>query len=319
MIKVFKILEKVVYGIAALAIVAVLGMLLIGVISNVHIDWARIFPWLYLVAAVCVLYKAVVIFFSSFYQIQITKRKDLLDTLNTADVDKDVQLPNKAVSDKLDEILDAVRQNPQTDTDSVAAVLKDRLPEVVQTLVAQQVEVEKARLAKEHEQRMNEVNVLSADVSSVMERRSYLLNLEKEVKQRQEEDVLKRLQLTEEYTSLVFSLAGTPVEDVEKVCDVVKLFIRAGHVSTDKELRIPLNKKLRNAELRQFVINIMRYNQKENLDGDSFLLTAFGERFSGKKENIAKNYSVLPKYSLVSKNGMEADLANLRAMVGNKE
>lgn len=319
MIKVFKILEKVVYGIAALAIVAVLGMLLIGVISNVHIDWARIFPWLYLVAAVCVLYKAVVILFSSFYQIQITKRKDLLDTLNTADVDKDVQLPNKAVSDKLDEILDAVRQNPQIDTDSVAAVLKDRLPEVVQTLVAQQVEVEKTRLAKEYEQRMNEVNVLSADVSSVMERRSYLLKLEKEVKLRQEEDGLKRLQLTEEYTSLVFSLAGTPVEVVEKVCDVVKLFIQTGHISADKDLHVPLNKKLRNAELKQFVTNIMKYNQKENLDVDSFLQTAFGEWFSGKKENIAKNYFVLPKDSLVSKDGMEADLAILRTMVSKNE
>lgn len=35
--------------------------------------------------------------------------------------------------------------------------------------------------------------------------------------------------------------------------------------------------------------------RKEYLDGDSFLQTAFCEWFSGKKENIAKNYSVLPK------------------------
>lgn len=111
---------------------------------------------------------------------------------------------------------------------------------------------------------------------------------------------------------LVFSLAGTSVEDVEKVCDVVKLFIETGQVSANKDLCIPLNKKLCNAEVKQFVYNIIRYNGKENLDAESFLQTAFGEWFSGKKENIAKNYSVLPKDSLVSKDGVEADLGRLR-------
>ena len=118
---------------------------------------------------------------------------------------------------------------------------------------------------------------------------------------------------------LVFSHAGTPVEDVEKVCDVVKLFIETGQVSANKDLYIPLNKKLRNPELKQFVTNIIRYNEKDDLDGDSFLQTAFGEWFSGKKENIAKNYSVLPKDSLVSKEGVEADLINLRKLVGKSE
>ena len=60
---------------------------------------------------------------------------------------------------------------------------------------------------------------------------------------------------------------------------------------------------------------IIRYSKKDNLDGDSFLHTAFGEWFSGKKENIAKKYSVLPKDSLVSKDGVEADLVNLRKKV----
>ena len=51
--------------------------------------------------------------------------------------------------------------------------------------------------------------------------------------------------------------------------------------------------------------------RKEYLDAESFLQTAFCEWFSGKKENIAKNYSVLPKDSLVSKDGVEADLERL--------
>ena len=59
-------------------------------------------------------------------------------------------------------------------------------------------------------------------------------------------------------------------------------------------------------------IRIIRYNE---IYGDSFPKTAFSEWFSGKKENIAKNYSVLPKDSLVSKEGVEADLERLRVLL----
>ena len=170
----------------------------------------------------------------------------------------------------------------------------------------------KQNMTKENEERIQEINVLSANVSDVLERREHLLNLEAEIKRCQEDERKKRLAKTEEYTMLVFSLAGTPVEDVEKVCDIVKLFIETGQVAANKDLYIPLNKKLRNAELKQFVTNIIRYNGKENLDAESFLQTAFCEWFSGTKENIAKNYSVLPKDSLVSKEGVEADLERLR-------
>lgn len=111
---------------------------------------------------------------------------------------------------------------------------------------------------------------------------------------------------------LVFSLAGTSVEDVEKVCDVVKLFIETGQVAANKDLYIPFNKKLHNAEVKQFVYNIIRFNGKENLDAESLLQTDFDEWFSGKKENVAKNYLVLPKNSLVSKEGVDADLERLR-------
>lgn len=37
------------------------------------------------------------------------------------------------------------------------------------------------------------------------------------------------------------------------------------------------------------------------------------------KENIAKNYSVLPKDSLVSKDGVEADLIILRKLIGKNQ
>ena len=316
--KFFKIIEKVVYAIAAIAIVAVIVLIILGASANMHIEWQKYVPYMYLAAFLFAVYKALVIIFSSFYKIEITKWEELLDVMNSTQ-GKNGIASQLEKSPEIDAIIESMKDMSQKNADTVAAMLKERLPEVVQTLVAQQVEQEKKSLVQENEKRLNEINVLSADVSSVMKRRSYLMKLEKEVKQRQEEERKRRMALTEEYTSLIFSIGGSPVEDVEKVCDIVKSFISSGQISADRDLRIPLNKKLRNAEVKQFVYNIIRYNKKENLDVESFLLTTFGEWFSGKKENIAKNYSVLPKDSLVSKEGIEADLLNLRKCINKKE
>ena len=320
MVKLFKIIEKIVWVIAALAIVLVVIMMVYGIITNTQQGWQEVIPYLYLAAFLFAVYKAVVIFFTSFYKIQITKRQEYLDAIKGIGGEGDNAILNQDEDQNkdLEAILDAVKQPPQADTDSIVSTLRKRLPEVVQDLVTQQVELEKKRLAQENEKRLNEINAMSTDVSGVIERREYLLKLEREIKRQEAENRVQRLRSTEKYTMLVFSLAGTPVEDVEKVCDVVKLFIETGQVSANKDLRIPLNKKLRNAEVKQFVYNIIRYNKKDNLDGDSFLQTAFCEWFSGKKENIAKNYSVLPQDSLVSKEGVEADLHNLRKLVENK-
>lgn len=111
---------------------------------------------------------------------------------------------------------------------------------------------------------------------------------------------------------LIFSLAKTPVEDVEKVWQVTKLFLESGHVIADKDSTIVLNKNLRNSELKQFALNIVKYNRKENLDVESYLMIVFGEWFTGKKENITKKYNVLPKDSLVYKDGIEVELERLR-------
>lgn len=316
--KFFKIIEKIVYAIAAIAIVAVIVLIVLGASANMHIEWQKYVPYMYLAAFLFAIYKALVIIFSSFYKIEITKREDILDVMNRTYVKNDIASQLEK-SPEVDAIIESMKDIPQKNADAVTAMLKERLPEVVQSLVMQQVELEKKRLAQENEKRLNEINVLSANVSSVMERHSYLMRLEKEVKQRQAEERQRRLKLTEEYTSLVFTIAGSSVEDIEKVCDVVKSFISSGQMSADKNLQIPLNKKLRNAEVKQFVANIIRYNQKENLDAESFLQTTFGEWFSGKKENIIKNYSVLPKDSLVSKDGVEADFVNLRQKFDRRE
>ena len=305
MVKFFKILEKIVWVIAALAIALVVIMMVYGIIANTQQGWQKVIPYLYLAACLFAIYKAVVIIFTSFYKIQIIKRKEYLDAIKGIGGEGGNAILNQKEDQNkdLEAIFDAVKQTPQADTDSIVSTLRARLPEVVQDLVTRQVELEKKRLAQENEKRLNEINAMSSDVSGVIERRDYLLKLEREIKRQEAENRVQRLRYIEEYTMLVFSLAGTPVEDVEKVCDVVKLFIETGQVSASKNLCIPLNKKLRNAELKQFVYNIIRYNGKENLDAESFLQTAFCEWFSGKKENIAKNYSMLPKASLVSKEG----------------
>lgn len=315
--KVFQIIEKIVYGIAALAIVLVVIMMVYGVFTNTQQGWQKVILYLYLAAFLFAIYKAVVIIFTSFYKMQITKRQEYLDAIKGIGGEGGDGILNQVEDQNkdLEAIFDAVKQTPQADTDSIVSNLRERLPEVVQDLVTQQVELEKKRLAQENEKRLNEINAMSTDVSGVIERRDYLLKLEREIKRQEAENQAQRLKYTEEYTMLVFSLAGTPVEDVEKVCGVVKLFIETGQVAANKDLRIPLNKKLRNAEVKQFVYNIIRYNGKENLDAESFLQTAFCEWFSGKKENIAKNYSVLPKDSLVSKDGVEADLGRFRKEV----
>lgn len=322
MVKFFKIIEKIVWIIAALAIAAVLAMVFIGAFANLdkdRFDWSSYIPYFYGAAAVVVLYKIVVLYYTSFYQTEIDEKTGMLVSLDDEMKKFRANSQEDSLPDaKFEAIMEAVKQIPQTDTNAILTVLQERIPSVVQTLVDQQVAEIKRNLMLENEKRMREISILSANVSDVLERREHLLNLEAEIKRCQEEERKRRLTNTEEYTMLVFSLAGTPVEDVEKVCDVVKLFIETSQVSANKDLGIPLNKKLRNAELKQFVTNIIRYNKKDNLDGDSFLQTAFCEWFSGKKENIAKNYSVLPKDSLVSKDGVEADLIILRKLIGKK-
>lgn len=321
MVKFFKIIEKIVWIIAALAIAAVLAMVFIGAFANLdkdQFDWSSYIPYFYGAAAVVVLYKIVVLYYTSFYQTEIDEKTGMLVTLDDEMKKFRANSQEDSLPDaKFEAIMEAVKQIPQTDTNAILTVLQERIPSVVQTLVDQQVAEIKRNLMLENEKRMREISILSANVSDVLERREHLLNLEAEIKRCQEDKRKKRLAKTEEYTMLVFSLAGTSVEDVEKVCDIVKLFIKTGQVVANKDLYIPLNKKLRNAELKQFVTNIIRYNKKDNLDGDSFLQTAFGEWFSGKKENIAKNYSVLPKDSLVSNEGVEADLNRLQKQRGD--
>ena len=315
--KFFSILENIIGYTLFFVFAAFVILYFLGVIDEeTRMKVMGYIPYCYLGAAIVVLYKLVALVFTSFYLIKIEKQKEYLDEiLAWQKIEEAFTKQEDMLEQELTPFIENVKRMPEGDTDAVIKEIQDHLPEVVQKLVDQRVAEIKQNMTKENEERIQEINVLSANVSDVLERRELLLNLEAEIKRCQEDERKKRLAKTEEYTMLVFSLAGTSVEDVEKVCDIVKLFIETGQVAANKDLYIPLNKKLRNAELKQFVTNIIRYNGKENLDAESFLQTAFCEWFSGTKENIAKNYSVLPKDSLVSKEGVEADLVILRNIV----
>ena len=312
--KFFSILENIIGYTLFFAFTAFVILYFLGVIDeDTRMKVMGYIPYCYLGAAIVVLYKLVALVLTSFYQIKIEKRKEYLDKILTwQKIEEASTKQGDMLEQELSPFIENVKRMPEGNMDAVIKEIQDRLPEVVQKLVDQRVAEIKQNMTKENEERIQEINVLSANVSDILERREHLLNLEAEIKRCQEDERKKRLAYTEEYTMLVFSLAGTSVEDVEKVCDIVKLFVETGQVAANKDLYIPLNKKLRNTELKQFVTNIIRYNGKDYLDGDSFLQTAFCEWFSGKKENIAKNYSVLPKDSLVSKDGVEADLERLR-------
>ena len=166
MVKFFKIIEKIVWVIAALAIVLVVIMMVYGIIANTQQGWQKVIPYLYLAACLFAIYKAVVIIFTSFYKIQIIKRKEYLDAIKGIGGEGGNAILNQKEDQNkdLEAIFDAVKQTPQADTDSIVSTLRARLPEVVQDLVTRQVELEKKRLAQENEKRLNEINALSTDV-----------------------------------------------------------------------------------------------------------------------------------------------------------
>ena len=172
MVKFFKIIEKIVWVIAALTIVAVLAMVFIAAFANLdkaQFDWTSFMPYFYVAAAVVVLYKIVVLYYTSFYQTEIDEKTGMLASLDDEMKRSRASSQEGSLPDaKFEAIMEAVKQIPHTDTDAILTVLQDRIPEVVQTLVDQQVAEIKRNLILENEKRMREINFLSANVSDVL-------------------------------------------------------------------------------------------------------------------------------------------------------
>lgn len=310
MIKIFKIIEKVVWTLVAIAVIMIFALIAISVANSADNNWDNFRPYislLYGVAMLVVAFKVAILGVQIYLETKIEEKTKHLQIIIEQQQLQQVEQERK-VSGKLDKIINDIAAIPNTDTDAIVDFLKANLPNIVSNLVDQQVSYEKQKLALEYENREAELKRKSLTVDAIIERQDRIDKLNKAIQLREQQEREERMKKTEEYTMLIFSLTKTPVEDVEKVWQVTKLFLESGHVLADKDSTIALNKNLRNSELKQFALNIVKYNRKENLDVEYYLMTVFGEWFTGKKENISKNYNVLPKDSLVSKEGIEVDL-----------
>lgn len=317
MIKIFKIIENAVWTLVVIAVIMILALIAISVANSADNIWDDVRPYtslLYGVAMLIVAFKAVILGVQMYLETKIEEKTKHLQTIIEKQQSQQVEQERK-VSGKLDKIINDIAAIPNTDTAAIADFLKANLPNIVSNLVdqqvCQQVSYEKQKLDLEYENREAELKRKSLTVDAIIERQDRIDKLNKAIQLREQQEREERMKKTEEYTMLIFSLAKTPVEDVEKVWQITKLFLESGHVIADKDSTIAFNKNLRNSELKQYAINIVKYNRKENLDIESYLMTVFGEWFTGKKENISKNYNVLPKDSLVSKDGVDADLEQL--------
>ena len=325
MVRIFKIIEKIVWALIAIAIILVFALVAISSVSNVDNVWGNVksyLNYLYGVAMIVVAFKAVILGVQMYLETKIEEKTKHLQTIIEKQQSQQAE-QEKKVSGKLDKIINDIAAIPNTDTVAIVDFLKANLSNVVSTLVdqqvCQQVAYEKQKLALEYEKKESELKRKSLTVDAIIERQERIEKLNQAIQQREQQEHEERMKNTEEYTMLVFTLAKTPVEDVEKVWQVTQLFLERGYVAADKDLRIAYNKNLRNAELKQFALNIVKYNRKENLDVESYLMTVFGDWFTGKKENISKNYNVLPKDSIVSKDGVEEDLELLQnEIISNK-
>ena len=315
-----KILEKIVWALVVIAIIIVLVLLAIGIIANYDVaaNYVSSFlPYFYVVAIVFVIFKTSIYGVKMYLESTIEKESNRLQIIIKSQREQQVAHEEK-VTGELDKLINDIASFPKTATADFVVYLNENLHSTVLSL-ANQIADEKVQLIKQdleatYQKKEVALNERALSIDAVLKKHDEIERLKAEIAQKEKEEREIRMANTEDYVTLLFSLAKCSVEDVEKVWQVTKLFIEAGHVVADKQFKIAHNKKLRNAELWQFAKNIVKYNQKENLDVELYLTTIFGGWFTGNKENFAKNYSVLPKDSLVSKDGVEVDLMRLRAM-----
>lgn len=309
-----------VWALVVIAIIVVLVLLAIGIIANYDVaaNYVSSFlPYFYVVAIVFVIFKTSIYGVKMYLESTIEKESNRLQIIIKSQREQQVAHEEK-VTGELDKLINDIASFPKTATADFVVYLNENLHSTVLSL-ANQIADEKVQLIKQdleatYQKKEVALNERALSIDAVLKKHDEIERLKAEIAQKEKEEREIRMANTEDYVTLLFSLAKCSVEDVEKVWQVTKLFIESGHVVADKQFKIAHNKKLRNAELWQFAKNIVKYNQKGNLDVELYLTTIFGGWFTGNKENFAKNYSVLPKDSLVSKDGVEVDLMRLRAM-----
>lgn len=239
MIKFFKIIEKVVWTLVAIAVIMILALIAIGIANSADNIWDDVRPYtslLYGVAMLVVTFKIAILGVQMYLETKIEEKTKHLQIIIEKQQSQQVK-QEKKVSGKLDKIINDIAAIPNTDTDAIVDFLKANLPNIVSNLVdqqvCQQVSYEKQKLALEYENREAELKRKSLTVDAIIERQDRIDKLNKAIQLREQQEREERMKKTEEYTMLIFSLAKTPVEDVEKVWQVTKLFLESGHVVAD--------------------------------------------------------------------------------------
>lgn len=189
---------------------------------------------------------------SSNLESTIKKESNRLQIIIKSQREQQVVHEEKVV-DKLDKLSCDIATFPRTSTSDFVDYLNKNLYATILSLANQiadeKVAKEKQKMELAYQKKEDALNEQALLVNAVLGRLDKLERLKAEIEQKEQEERTLRLKNTEEYVMLLFSLAKCPVEDVEKVWQVTKLFIESGHVVADKQFRIAHNKKLRNAEL----------------------------------------------------------------------
>lgn len=159
MVKLFKIIEKTVGALVAIAVIMIFALIAIGVVDDSDSTWSNVRPYtllLYGVAIIVVTFKAAILGVQMYLESKIEEKTEHLQAIMEKQRGQQI-IQEKKVSDKLDKIINDIAAIPNTDTTAIIDFLKTNLPNVVSTMVeqqvCQQVAYEKQRLALEYENR----------------------------------------------------------------------------------------------------------------------------------------------------------------------
>ena len=218
----FKILEKIVWALVAVAIIIVLILLAIGIITNYDVAAnyiSSLLPYFYLVAAVFLVFEASICGMKMYLDSKIEEETKRLQS--TLENHRELQVTHEEkVTGKLDKLINDIAAFPRTSTVDFVDYLNKNLHGTVLSL-ANQIAVEKVKLIKqnleaEYQKKVDALNERAFTVDAVLKKHDELERLKAEIAQKEKEECEIRLANTEEYVTLLFSLAKCPVEDVEK-------------------------------------------------------------------------------------------------------
>lgn len=173
-----------------------------------------------------------------------------------------------------------------------------------------------------HNNKVTEADIVEMkDIEDILNMHKTILQQNERNLQCKEAEREHKLNETLEFAILFFLIKGTAVDAVEKVCVILRQFIKTREVPIIKGIHIPYNKKIRKGELYQFLRNMFKHNKIVDSDLSDFAKHVFGEWYYGDKNNLSRNYpeSELPKQSLATGDGIVADLEKLYRYLEERE